>query len=231
MLGRQWSLNSSHKERLSAHGRLSRTMKIVVAIEGVDGSGKSSLAQFIQQLCQQHGRSCSLIGRRAGFISPAILKVSDLLREEVRNLTPHADVFLRIAREFQRAHMATLAPQGVVVLDRFVLTVLSLARIYGHDVELITQFLRDIAARADLRATIFVHCPFEVAWTRAGNRGDGLSSNKRRGEKLLRRVAEFMVEDFHRGLLTGQQWPVDNSKEFKDCEEQVANYLIPYLEE
>jgi thymidylate kinase len=204
-------------------------MKIVVAIEGVDGSGKSSLASFIQRLCQEHGQSCSLIGRRAGYITPAIAKLSQVLREEVRALTPQADLFLRIAREYQRAHVAALAPQGIVLLDRFVLTVLSLARVYGHDADPLTPFLREIVARADLRATLFVHCPFEVAYHRVKNRRPD-SSTRHRGEAMLRRVADFMADDFQRGLFTGQQWPVDNSKSLAEGQEQVASYLLPYFE-
>jgi len=204
-------------------------MKIVVAIEGVDGSGKSSLANFIQRLCQEHGQSCSLIGRRAGYITPAIAKLSQVLREEVRALTPQADLFLRIAREYQRAHVAALAPQGIVLLDRFVLTVLSLARVYGHDPDPLTPFLREIVARADLRATLYVQCPFEVACNRVKIRRPD-SSTRHRGEAMLRRVADFMVEDFQRGLFTGQQWPVDNSKSLAEGQEQVASYLLPYFQ-
>jgi thymidylate kinase len=206
-------------------------MKIVVAIEGVDGSGKSSLAEFIRDLCQKFGQNCTLIGRRIGYISPAVVKLSQVLKEEVRNLTPQADVFVRIAREYQRAHLASLAPQGIVLLDRFVLTVLSLARVYGQDAEPLMSFLREVVARADLRATIFAQCPFDIAWSRVQNRRPGGGSAiKVRGEKMLRRVAEFMEADFQLGVLTGQKWLVDNSKTLEEGQEQVASYLLPYLQ-
>jgi len=204
-------------------------MKIVLAIEGMDGSGKSSLGRYIQGLCDQHACRCTSIGRRTGMVSSTVVKLTQLLREEVLEMTPHADIFIRIAREYQRAHSAASAPRGIVVIDRFVLTILSLARLHGFDVGLVAPLLREIAARADLHATIFVHCPFEVATSRVKERSQGLPPGSR-NETLLRRLAEFMEEEFHRGVLTGQQWLVDNSKTPEDGAEQVAAYLLPYLE-
>jgi thymidylate kinase len=203
--------------------------KIVVAIEGVDGAGKTSLAHFIQQLCREEGVNCALIGRRTGHVTPTIVKITRVLREEVSNLAPHADIFLRMGREYQRAHLAACSPPGVVVLDRFVLTVLSMARIYGHDIDALLPQFREIVARADLHATIFVHCPFDMAWARVQERNQGLPPARSRGEKLLRRAAGFVADDFQRGLVTGQQWLVDNTRDLRDAEEQVASYIQPYL--
>jgi thymidylate kinase len=204
-------------------------MKIVLAIEGMDGSGKSSLTRYIHDLCEQHGYRCTRIGRRTGMVSSAVIKLTHLLREEVHELTPYTDVFVRLAREYQRAHTAALAPPGIVVLDRFVVTILSLVRLHGLNVEMITPLLREMVARANLHATIFVHCPFEAATNRVKERSQGLPPGSK-NEVLLRRMAGFLEEEFHRGLLTGQQWFVDNSKTLEDAEEQVTGYLLPYLE-
>jgi thymidylate kinase len=206
-------------------------MKVVIAIEGMDGAGKSSLARFVQRLCAEHGLRCSRMGRRTGYVSPCIGKLTQLLGEETGNLVPHAEVFARMARECQRAHLAASAPPGIILLDRFVLTLLALARVHGMDVDLLLPFLRDMAARADLHATLFVTCPFDMGWHRVEQRNKGLSSVLRRGKEIFRRVAEYLEEDFHFGLLTGKQWLVDNSKTLADAEEQVAAHLLPYLRE
>ncbi len=204
-------------------------MKIVLAIEGMDGSGKSSLARYIEELSEQHKRRCTRIGRRNATVSSTVFKLTQLLREEVREMTPQTDIFIRIAREFQRAHTAASAPPGIVVLDRFVLTILALARLHGFDVQTVLPLLREITARADLHATVFVHCPFETATSRVKERNHGLPPGMR-NETLLRRLAELMEEEFHRGALTGQQWLVDNSKKLEDGQDQLAAYLLPYLE-
>src|SRR5205807_8701574 len=148
-------------------------MKIVVAIEGMDGAGKSSLGRFVQRLCAEHGQPCSRIGRRTGYVSPSVAKLTRLLGEESGNLTPQAEVFARLAREYQRAHMAASATPGIILLDRFVLTILALARVHGLEVDLILPFLREMTVRADLHATIFVTCPFEVGWRRVEQRNKG----------------------------------------------------------
>jgi thymidylate kinase len=203
--------------------------KIVVAIEGTDGAGKSSLARFLRDLCISHHQRCARIGRRSGFTSPTVARITNLLAHEGMNLTPQASVFLRVAREYQRAHLAASAGARIVVLDRFVLSALALARLNGQEPEILTPILKEIVLRADLHATIFVSCPFDVAWRRVQERTQGVPSSHTPSEALLRRMSGFLDEDFHRGTLTGQQWLVENSKDLADAQEQLARYLHPYL--
>src|SRR5207245_743511 len=107
------------------------SMKIVLAFEGMDGSGKTSLAVFTRKLCEQHNQRYTLLGRREAYASPLVGRLTGLLHEEAANLVPQADIAVRLAREYQRAALAAAAPSGVVVLDRFVLSLLSLARFHG----------------------------------------------------------------------------------------------------
>jgi thymidylate kinase len=204
-------------------------MKIVIAIEGMDGSGKSSMARLTEELCARYDQRFTRIGRRTGYINPAVTKLTHVLGRESANLTPQADIFIRLAREHQRAHLASTVPSGVILLDRFVLSVLALVRINNQEVDLITQHLKEIALRADLHATVFVDCPFEVAWARVMDRSGGLATATERGERLMRRMADYMQEDYHRGLLTGQQWTVNNAKTLDEAGEQLADYLLPYF--
>jgi thymidylate kinase len=203
--------------------------KIVLAIEGIDGSGKSSLVESLARLCAKHGQRFTQVGRRDGNISPAIARLTQFLVEETRHLTPQGDVFLRIAREYERAQQAALTQSGLVVLDRFVLSVLALARVNGPDVRLVEPPLREIAEHAGLFATMFVQCPFEVARRRVQERRPQTWKKKERTERILQRMADCMREDFRRGHLTGQQWLVDNSASFAAAEEQAAGYLLPFL--
>ncbi|HEV3261296.1 MAG TPA: hypothetical protein VG013_30875 [Gemmataceae bacterium] len=204
-------------------------MKIVVAIEGVDGSGKSSLARAVYRLCQEHGRPCTAVGRRGANASPLVVKLTRVLSEEGGNLTRAGDILIRLAREYQRADRAATTPDGVVVLDRFVLTVLALVRENGQDMSALLPFFNDIIARAGLHATIFAHCPFEVAYARVTGRRPDSRTRRPGHEERLRKLADFMAKDFGRGLLTGQQWPIDNSHDLAGAEQQLAAYLLPYL--
>ena len=201
-------------------------MAIVLALEGVDGAGKSSLAGSLQRLCQEYGRPCTLVGRGEATSGPLVGKLTRLLREEP-GLTPPAEVFVRLAREHQRARLAAAVASGVAVLDRFVLSLLALVRLNGLDLYPFLHLLRDVASRAHLHATVLVRCPFEVAERRARDRGG--AGSERHGAPLRRRLGAFLEDDFESGTLTGQQWPVDNAGERGSAEAQLRDYLLPYL--
>ncbi len=204
-------------------------MRIVIAIEGVDGAGKTSLALFLQGLCEQYGHRFTLIGRRGTHASPLVTKFTRFLHEEHPQLCAPADILMRLAREYQRACQAAATPGGIVVLDRFVLSVLSLVRVNGQDMNTMLPFFKEIIARAHLHATLLVDCPFDVACARVQERMPGLPSKRSYGEPLLRRLGQFVGEDFEQGLLTGQQWRVDNGGKLETAQEQLWSYLLPYF--
>jgi thymidylate kinase len=204
-------------------------MKIVLALEGIDGAGKSTLADFTRRLCEQQGQPLTAVGRRAATASPLVGRLTRLLQEETAALTPRADVFLRIAREYQRASLAALVPEGVVVLDRFVLSTLALARVRNLAIDAVLPILEDVAARGHLFATVFVKCPWEEAWRRAGERKDEPAPRGDGRQSFERKMAELLEKDFRAGILTRNQWLVDNTGSLEDAEQQVAGYLLPYL--
>ncbi len=204
-------------------------MKTVIAIEGIDGSGKSSLARHIQALCQTRKVPCTRVGRRSGYVTPLIAKLTRMLGEETRNLTTRAEICLRLAREHQRARLVERAPDGIVVLNRYVITLLSLARLYECDSDFLREELGTLVRGARLDATLFIRCPFEDAWARVTERNPRLSHPKMRTKPLLHKVARFMEEDFERGFLTAAQWRVENTGTLQEAEQQVTALLEPYL--
>jgi thymidylate kinase len=204
-------------------------MKLVLSIEGTDGAGKSTLAQFIKRLCEQRNERFVMIGRRGPTAGELAAKLSRILQEDKAHLTPEVEIAIRLARESQRAVLAAQVPSGLVVLDRFLLSFLAMIRLCGQTVDPLLQIVQDIAIRAQLHATVFVQCPFETAWERMKRRNAKLSRQTNRGELVHRRLAQFMAEDFERGLLTGEQWLVDNSQSQHPAEEQLTAYLRPYF--
>jgi thymidylate kinase len=205
-------------------------MKIVLAFEGMDGAGKTSLSAFTQKLCAEHGRRFTLIGRRESYASALVGRLTRILHEEAANLSPTAESLLRIARDHERACLAATSRSDVVILDRFVLSTLALVRLYGQEVEALFRPLHDVVVRANLRATVFVTCNFETARNRVKERNLNRPPRRSRDDRVLRKLAEFMEQDFWAGALTGQQWAVDNSQALLAAEEQMAGYLLPYLQ-
>jgi thymidylate kinase len=206
-------------------------MRIVLAIEGADGSGKSSLATFLMKLCRQRGQPFTLVGRREGTANALIGKLSRMLNEEGKGFTPQGAILVRLAREYQRAQLAASVPSGLVVLDRFVLSLLALVRLNGLDTAPFQTMLRDVVARAHLHATVFVTCPFEIARQRVEEREAAAGGNGKTSVQLLQQLARFQEEDFRAGTLTGQQWLVDNSGAAGAAEEQLEDYLASLLRE
>ncbi len=203
--------------------------RLVLSFEGTDGSGKSSLIRALRGLCEQHGRPFTIIGRRGVYANPRVVALTRLLRAGRNSLSPRAEYHIRIARDYERALLASQAPPGVVVFDRFVLSVLALVRAHGGDVEGLLGTFREIIATAHLHATVFVHCPFETAWERARGRDQNLAMQETRDKSWLRKLAILMEEDVRRATLPGLQWPVDNSRSLAEAEEQLKGYLQPYL--
>jgi thymidylate kinase len=204
--------------------------KIVVALEGMDGAGKSSLALFARKLCEEHAQPFTLIGRREAYANPLIGRLTRLLAEEAGGLMASAETCVRLAREHERAALAAQAQPGIVILDRFVLSCLALARFHGQDVEPLTSLLREITYRANLHATVLVRVPFETAWDRVKTRRQMLGHRKPLDENQMRRMATILEEEFERGQLTGQQWVVDNAKSILSAEEQLASYLAAHFQ-
>jgi len=204
-------------------------MKLVVAIEGVDGAGKSTLARAVYRQCQDYGRPFTAVGRRGSHASRLVTKVTRLLYEEAANLSAAADILIRLGREYQRALEAAAAPAGVVVLNRFLLSVLARVRANGQDVATVLPFFKEISASAGLWATVLVQCPCEIAFGRVRQRRRGSRPRTPEEEQRLRQLAGFVAEDFRQGLLTGEQWLIDNSGALGAAEEHLGRYLLPYL--
>ena len=204
--------------------------KIVLAIEGADGAGKSTLLDKMKLLCDVYGRRLTRIGRRGKHAHPLVGRMTRLLHEEGDELTPFAEISLRLARESQRADLAAAAPAGIVVLDRFVISLLALIRNHGENTEPFLPVLRQITERAGLYATIFVECPFDVAWDRLRRRDEGSAVRDLRGQAVLQRLAQLAEEEFRRGEFTGRPWPIENSGPFGLSEQALARYLVPFLD-
>ena len=176
-------------------------MKTVICIEGADGSGKSTLAKLLIGECQSRGLRCQVIGRRTEDSSADIGRITALSQELDKEAPPEAGFHLRIAREYMRAEECRRSEADVVVLDRFVLSVLSRIRTDGTKVQPYIEHLKDIVRRANLAATVFCDCPFETAWKRVtdevqtGGRA-ALSPKEAKGEQYLRLLHESMSTDF-----------------------------------
>lgn len=194
-------------------------MKIVICIEGADGSGKSRLSAELVELCDQRGLTSKVIGRKAADATPAIGAITALTQDLLRKHqvdSPEADIHLRLAREHLRAEECRRSSADIVVLDRFVLSVLSRVRVNRLADERLVSQLCDIAVKAELQATLYCECPFEVAWSRvmasveSGER-ESLSPKEERGPEYLRELHEIMRADFNGLAWIGRKYAINTA--------------------
>ena len=205
-------------------------MKIVICIEGADGSGKSRLSEELVKLCSERGLTSRVIGRKAVDATPAIGAITALSqdRRQTHKIdSPDADIHLRLAREHLRAEECGRSSADIVVLDRFVLSVLSRVRINCLDDERLVSQLRGIAAKAELGATLYCECPFEVAWSRvtasveSGER-ESLSPKEERGPEYLRALHDIMKDDFNELDWIGDKYAIDTASGIEIMRHQLS---------
>ena len=97
-----------------ARGRL-------ITIEGLDGAGKSTLAQALREAIAARGRAVELLREPGGV--PLSERIRELVKDPLLEVSPRAEALLYAAARAQlvRERLEPLLAQGaIVLLDRFV---------------------------------------------------------------------------------------------------------------
>jgi thymidylate kinase len=114
-----------------------------------------------------------------------------------------------------------------VILDRFVLSVLSRIRVDGESGSTFLPHLKDIAVRSTLAATIYCDCSFETAWDRvnAEVRNGGraaLSPKEMKGPIYLRRLHDAIKADFDRLDWIGAKYSIATDRGIETMMDQCG---------
>lgn len=142
---------------------------LLVAIEGIDGGGKTSIAGAISQWCGERGLACHMTKEPTG------ISFGNTLRESAhsgrRTLDDELDLFILDRREHVKRSIApALKQSAIVILDRYYWSTAAYQGARGADIEQILARNYEFAPKPDL--TILLDVPVSVGRQRIKSRGD-----------------------------------------------------------
>ena len=162
---------------------------LFLALEGVDGSGKTTQARLLAAWCREHGLPVTLTREPGGTALGERLRAT-ILDPEIA-CVPRAELLMILATRAQ--HVAeviapALAAGHLVITDRFSLSSLAYQG-YGRGIPLEEIRAADAVATAGCRPdlTLVFTIPFAVLAARIGSRRDRFEGE---GAEFLQRVID-----------------------------------------
>jgi thymidylate kinase len=160
-----------------------------LAIDGFDGSGKTTLATGIQKACELRNITCQVIGRKTTNSSAIIGAITELILRsdgKIDVLTEAANAHVRLARLHERMALAAESAATVIVYDRWIPSDLSrmspAARInFGPQFQAANE-------SAQLSAMFSLSTDFDTAWGRIDARRDLMSPGEMLGREHNQRL-------------------------------------------
>ncbi len=160
---------------------------IFIVIEGIDGTGKSTLASEIQQALTKEGYDCLCT------FEPTNGKWGTILRESFTagsRLSPEeeTEIFIKDRREHVKEQIIPALKSGkIVICDRYYLSTIAYQGARGMDMNAIEQENLKFAPEPDL--ALILELPVETAIERiTAGRGDQLNNFEK--QAYLEQVAE-----------------------------------------
>jgi thymidylate kinase len=156
---------------------------IVVAIEGYDGSGKTTLVRNLATRLTNDNLRCAEVGRTTKNSSEHVAKMTNVIKGSDGGqdaLPSMADMHLRLARLHARIGLITALDADIVLLDRFMLY--DLSRIPEDLRERHRALFEEVAETLLVDLTLHLTADFDLLWNRVTNRHvDEISPKERLG--------------------------------------------------
>lgn len=170
-----------------------------VVIEGIDGTGKSTLARGLAAKLEERGTACLLT--REPTDGPFGKKIRELAVKGRDSVTREEELELFIAdrkEHLQNEVLPALAAGKTVIMDRYFYSTIAYQGALGLDPAEIARRHRDFAPEPDL--LILLELPIDEAIRRIEvSRGSGRDHFE--GKEYLRRVAELFATIEHPRML------------------------------
>ena len=162
----------------------------LIAVEGIDGSGKTTVAQHIDEFLRRKNLNTSLI-ESGGMPGKSIVSQIKRITHNFENkdMTWTTETFLYLARLAQRVDeyiRPLLDNKSIVIVDRFTMSVLVLAHYArGQPRDLMIQMLNFAIRKINADLTILCDLEPSVALTRITSSGEPPSRKESEGVHVL----------------------------------------------
>jgi dTMP kinase len=142
---------------------------LLVAIEGIDGSGKTTQAQLLARFCSEN-RLSHVLSKE-----PTRGKYGQLIRDSASHGRLSVEKEIEILLQDRQEHVEdligpALKEEKIVILDRYYFSSAAYQGAHGADPELILSRNEAIAPQPDL--LVILDVPPEIGLTRIRERGD-----------------------------------------------------------
>ncbi len=191
---------------------------MLIAVEGIDGSGKTTISSYIAELLRQKGYKVKV------FKEPGDSEYGKKIKNSEERLSPEEELelFLKDREIDVKKNILPALQKGyVVVMDRYYLSNIAYQSARGIDAKLIREKNEKIAPKPDL--TILLDVEPEIALKRIRGR-----SRLTPFEKLgyLRKVRKYFLENMGETTVV-----VDASKPLEKVKEEVKKIIDSKLKQ
>lgn len=196
----------------------------VLIFEGTDASGKTTLIEEFAKHLAENKITHKIITRKDNENTHGISKII-----QAPEIEPISEVLLRCGREYIRYQELLDNNIRYFLLDRALLSIVSMIRIYQLDCKLFSNILYDLKSRLKSYGTVLCNPPFEAARKRMTERqiksGLHLSKKEARGKDFNLEIYSILSQEFRKGDFTGHRLELDTHKlSIKDCVEKIIAF-------
>ncbi len=166
---------------------------LLIAVEGIDGGGKSTQVKLLAQWLEAMGRTTLLL--KEPTTGPIGMRIRELAKTGRLDAQTEFELFREDRRQNVEENILPGLREGrVVILDRYYISTMAYQGALGMDPEFIRQANEAFAPRPDL--VVLVDLPVDVALSRIhGREADGPNEFERR-EMLQKTKAIFDALDW-----------------------------------
>ncbi|THV41485.1 dTMP kinase [Glycomyces buryatensis] len=206
-------------------------MSMVIAFEGSDGSGKTTLIELTAAILRAKGVEQQVVGKSDGAETRLI---TQLIQSPDLSYTTATEALLKLAREHQRFAYADRSP--VTLLDRGLVSIASVLNAQNIDLEPYRSQFNACLAEVEDYATVYCDISFDRSWERMTRRaretGAPLSKKELRGPEFNRDVHRSIERLCVESTISGPVYRVDTwSKSPEDSASEVATWICQRLSE